>query len=1097
MGDSTIVTIQSEFQSLLQLQKSLPLETILNNNLHCHVSTLPHYDLHYYNKLPDVIQSHLKDDNYRSGFLKPWNQIYYIINNLLFLWDFTNNNIQQIDMQYNIIACEVISPKPNCFDKEIKEVLLIANENEIGLFNRVKDENNQYQLFKSKYFINGQFNQQFHVTSSKSGRVFLSCGDNIMELDYQLQDSLFYNSCRLIKLKWDLFGLTQLFYNTKKESCIIKLIVDDERNICYSLNQEGVITIINISKGQFNVVGKVNVKEKAKEFIFHNGVYNIIDIQLISVKESNIIKLLVIDNLANHLYFASSIENDNSLTNLSVYYAFHNNSFNNNDIINNVNYYNRGLYLHSFYNNNNETEVYLQYMDRTEGLINHTTSLIQNKLKLKGRVLDIIEWDINFNQKLNIYNQQSISLELEESLNQCYSVNRNFVILTKENIYIINKLRPIDQLQYIYKSIYDESKDYLKLKNTMEKFNNNIQLFIQLYGKQFTIYCLLLLSSKNNFIIQRNTFNHNVFNYLGSTPSSYKLTKQYNQTINELTKEDDKLLVKGYLLLLVNIIQPIYNNNGIKVKHIEGGNSINIFFNIDLKCLEFIKLILESILESSNNLNQQEEQSQQLIDVFKLFKKTLSIIHFFISFQQFNVLNLISKQSEIIIDNFNQLSFKNLFNYNEKSINLIQDIYLLFLINNNELNIQKEKLVDYYTKNCLYLVDINQVIVTQAHNKLSNIDSNMISNEIRYSMKDVIGLINYLIEPVNYQQLLQLSEKLSQLGYLWEALLLCCKNVNRTNNEIIEQIQLMEILLNYLKPEFNNYKLQLSSKSNKNKITDNIINYLDKLLLCGNKPIFYSSIINWFNNNNLLNVLLSCQSKSFLIYLKYSNEIQCQLIYCEYLMIHYQFNEASFKLFNTAKIESENLNLDDRLSLLLKAKLVTIYNTNFKSESIRKNHLKLIDDNIMSTKLQFFMIEESKLYLKYNIISNQLKFNTIENINKNITIIEEESLYLSKIYHLYLKKELMNLKSLEEKLHSFIINVSQKLPREKVIELLSSAFLLLRKYAFQSNHSPSLKSYWSILTTLPNREQINFTDLVIKQFLQLLGFDITEIQALN
>ncbi|KAF1982603.1 nucleoporin Nup157/170 [Aulographum hederae CBS 113979] len=183
------------------------------------------------------------------------------IDNQLYLWDYTHPNPELLgyeEQPHTIRAVELVVPRAGVFNKDvITHVLVVATTADIFMIGlkAEKNEGGVHTVTLSR--TNMQVNtKNLDVTciaaSTKSGRIFFAgeAGEDVHELTYQNQDGWFTNKCGKINHTTKGFQAvlpTMSFGAASKRETVKQLVVDDSRNMLYTLSSNSVIKAYHMS----------------------------------------------------------------------------------------------------------------------------------------------------------------------------------------------------------------------------------------------------------------------------------------------------------------------------------------------------------------------------------------------------------------------------------------------------------------------------------------------------------------------------------------------------------------------------------------------------------------------------------------------------------------------------------------------------------------------------------------------------------------------------------------------------------------------------------------------------------------------------------
>ena len=191
----------------------------------------------------------------KIGLFASINYAWASIDDSLFLWDYTHPDPELIgyeDATHNITAVALVPPKPGVFVNTITHILVVATTTEITLLGvsatPTPSGSKTVTLYQTKMSVHG--GDVSHIVGTASGRIFLG-GENdtdIHELIYQQEERWFSSRCGKINHThpgWSSvvpsLPLAGLPFGQRQQEGLIALVVDDTRNLLYSLSDRSTI----------------------------------------------------------------------------------------------------------------------------------------------------------------------------------------------------------------------------------------------------------------------------------------------------------------------------------------------------------------------------------------------------------------------------------------------------------------------------------------------------------------------------------------------------------------------------------------------------------------------------------------------------------------------------------------------------------------------------------------------------------------------------------------------------------------------------------------------------------------------------------------
>ncbi|KAI1775530.1 nucleoporin-domain-containing protein [Hypoxylon cercidicola] len=189
------------------------------------------------------------------GLFAELNHAYVTIDNSLYLWDYTHPRPELIgyeDSQHNITAVKLVSPKPNVFNSVITQILVVATVSEITLLGvATKDApggTKTIELYGTKMTLHLKGTEARVIAGSADGRIFFAghSDSDIYELKYQQEDKWFTSRTEKINHTYRPWSAavpkpSQILWGKGADEHILDLVVDDSRNLVYSLSNKSTV----------------------------------------------------------------------------------------------------------------------------------------------------------------------------------------------------------------------------------------------------------------------------------------------------------------------------------------------------------------------------------------------------------------------------------------------------------------------------------------------------------------------------------------------------------------------------------------------------------------------------------------------------------------------------------------------------------------------------------------------------------------------------------------------------------------------------------------------------------------------------------------
>lgn len=210
-------------------------------------------------RIPDSIFNHLNSAAVvtKLGLFASINYAWAAIDSSLFLWDYTHPNPELIgyeEAEHTITAVALVPPKPGVFIKDIKHILVVATTTEIHMLGvsavPTPSGSRSVTLYQTNMAVHWGGSDVSHIVGTATGRIFLGgeTDTDIWELFYQQEEKWFSSRCGKINHThpgWSSviphLPLPGLSFGQRQQEGLIGLVVDDTRNLLYSLSNRSTI----------------------------------------------------------------------------------------------------------------------------------------------------------------------------------------------------------------------------------------------------------------------------------------------------------------------------------------------------------------------------------------------------------------------------------------------------------------------------------------------------------------------------------------------------------------------------------------------------------------------------------------------------------------------------------------------------------------------------------------------------------------------------------------------------------------------------------------------------------------------------------------
>jgi len=120
-----------------------------------------------------------------TGIYEPLNIIYFVNNNKIFLWSYSEKDFIIFDkIQSTILNLYFTVPKKDVFADEIRHIAIASTESYVYIILINVDSDNNIKLILSDYYVSISCNVN-SIVSTGNKRIFIGCdNNNLFELNY-------------------------------------------------------------------------------------------------------------------------------------------------------------------------------------------------------------------------------------------------------------------------------------------------------------------------------------------------------------------------------------------------------------------------------------------------------------------------------------------------------------------------------------------------------------------------------------------------------------------------------------------------------------------------------------------------------------------------------------------------------------------------------------------------------------------------------------------------------------------------------------------------------------------------------------------------
>lgn len=262
------------------------------------------------------------------GLFAELNHAWIAIDNALYIWDYTDPNPELIgfeDQPNSITAVKLLRPRPGVFVAQITHLLVVATTQDIILIGLSCQTgpggNKQVSLYQTRMQVSVKgLDVSCIEGSAATGRIFFSghSSNDIYELTYSQEEKWFSSRCGKINHSQSGYSalLPQLPFSQKGPlEHVRQLVVDDTRNLLYTLSSQSNISVFHVQAGNGLVRQMSTRSSDIKMNITHivpqqsrvlgKGL-ELVSLDVISSREATRLTLMATTKTGHRLYFSAT-----------------------------------------------------------------------------------------------------------------------------------------------------------------------------------------------------------------------------------------------------------------------------------------------------------------------------------------------------------------------------------------------------------------------------------------------------------------------------------------------------------------------------------------------------------------------------------------------------------------------------------------------------------------------------------------------------------------------------------------------------------------------------------------------------------------------
>lgn len=210
-------------------------------------------------RLPDAVFEQVDHTQMSTqmGLFAEINHAWVVVDNQIYLWDYTRPNPELVGFEEqpsNITCVKLVKPRAKVFVDTIEYLLVVATVTDIFLI-AVECQRGPEGVNGITMYRTGLSTSVRRITvstiagSDNTGRIFFGDAntEDIYELNYQQEDRWFSSKCSKTNHVSTAVGLPTLpFYAPSHQAGIVQMVVDDTRNLLYTLSSNSSVKVFHM-----------------------------------------------------------------------------------------------------------------------------------------------------------------------------------------------------------------------------------------------------------------------------------------------------------------------------------------------------------------------------------------------------------------------------------------------------------------------------------------------------------------------------------------------------------------------------------------------------------------------------------------------------------------------------------------------------------------------------------------------------------------------------------------------------------------------------------------------------------------------------------
>uniref|UniRef100_A0A6B2KWQ8 Nucleoporin Nup133/Nup155-like N-terminal domain-containing protein n=1 Tax=Arcella intermedia TaxID=1963864 RepID=A0A6B2KWQ8_9EUKA len=851
-------------------------------------------------------------------------------------------------MQGDIISVSLVAPKRDIFREEIKNLLVLVSLSEITLYTVGPHE----ILEKSEYTIPTDNIKFLKVVGTKNGRVFM-CGSDgeLYELDYSRQDTWFRKKARKKNVSSTVFNswITLPSYLRLYSPQSLQDIILDETNRClYAVTSQSEIQVYYMGDGgnemylssTYTGLRKSALAAEPELKALPPDSFDILHLEILT-RESSTYTLLLIAKCGVRFFF-SLVLGGNTRFLVLKHIRFPYTSTSKLGATAPIPMglvcvgYSQGFFIYTGSAEKPADKVVgISPMLTAEGSFVESVSYL-TKLFKGNKPIDIAERPMSQVVDHPLLPAESFVLKNEYALQHCFP-RRQFILLTRDSISFVSKVRPIDELQSLLQLPVDS--------NEIRRFTETCEL------KELCAMCIAICV---NCVPSQDSFN------AASTlrPKALSVFYKYGT---------DSISFQGLLLYFSRVVRPIWDVDLIKIV-ISNAHTLYLpdIDEIHFERVEFFLTNLRDFLLDISFTDPPVQKKTPSNHFMTLLNRTLETIFFWRMLLSINISKLLSSLDKETISLLSGLKFSSLATTQE-GLNLCT-VFATALYSNDDIISHTFPPVEDLPRQCPSLFTIDNTLYFKGFEQLRCARNSPPEDRyipLRESLEQFLKIPHVIIQ--SRYTLSDLCNQYKSLYFYYGIIHLSLACAKASDTVGVGLTWFKEGKGDLIENGKNAYRLRLECYT----IILNMLNYLNehhlqeelndsfKIVRKSSDELFHYTFYEWCVNNNLVDAeflhLNYPHLKEFLERFSTPKKRAWNLLW-KFYVSHDLLNSASEVLLNLADEENEVTPLQERVDYLSRALgLVQV-----PGDALSHHRLRFLHEKIEMAELQRGILAEAE-----------------------------------------------------------------------------------------------------------------------------------------